>query len=655
MIPFKLGDFSRRAFCFALAFLLALNVPLSAYASVASQSQTVGWAETVSSFLMASGVYPYSEDEQEDFDAWSLGGLSDLWGQFSGDVADVGYDIVDMTGTLAKGLIDISTGRWNALRAFSTWLVNKYDVGDNQTGVEIGGNAGLAVVPSIGDSSPSLSLLVANGLIYGKGKISHGTYAGEYSGYVMASSDSVFAGYYRYSSDSYSQIALVSDSPFTVYATHSSSSGTLTYSSYAASTLNGVYFSSGPPYTLNTVLNEDIPLFPAPAQNVVNAFLGGQIAVPPLLSANTTTVSVPPALPETAESGGISVVGAGASVSVSELEGVIQAAVTAALKPQIEVVLPDSSSGSGSGSDVQTSAPAFPQVDYPQVVSIFLMASGIYPQSGDGQSFADWSVYDLVQLWESYKEDISSEIADVAEITEMTASLVQGNVVIDGDTWNDLRQFTEWIVNTYNLGDNESGVSLPVQDGVTGGSDVVVNTGSVTVPDALPEGQDFGGLPIPGVGVGGTVGGLADVIGEFVEGGLEPEIPLPPIKLDLGPDIELSPGGEIKPSPEYSQPVDIPDIPMTPGDYAAPDLTGLFPFSIPWDIMRVFDVLNAAPVRPDFEANVYIPVVDVHVPFHIGVTDDVSAAVDDAMALWRNMLLVLMCVGTLWLFWNSLR
>lgn len=163
----------------------------------------------------------------------------------------------------------------------------------------------------------------------------------------------------------------------------------------------------------------------------------------------------------------------------------------------------------------------------------------------------------------------------------------------------------------------------------------------------MPEGTQFGGLSVAGAGEGATLEQLQELIRDAVMDAQKPDVSVVPVV--LAPGVDITADGEISSS---SVEIALQQVPLTPNDYSAPDITGVFPFSIPWDIANILSVFNAEPVRPDFQANVYIPVLDVHVPFHIGVTDETAEAVDDAMSVWRNMLLVLMCVGTLFLIWQ---
>lgn len=184
-------------------------------------------------------------------------------------------------------------------------------------------------------------------------------------------------------------------------------------------------------------------------------------------------------------------------------------------------------------------------------------------------------------------------------------------------------------------------------NGSLGGlSGIIADTTIVSIPEALSEGAQFGGLAVQGAGEGVPLETLQEIIRDAVQDALKPGVTFVPV--NISPDVDISADGQITVPVD----VDIQQLPLVPSDYSAPDITSVFPFSIPWDVVSVFDALNAEPVRPDFQVSIYVPVLDVSVPFHIGVTDETAEAVDNAMSVWRNMLLVALCVGTLLLIWE---
>lgn len=473
MIRLRLG---RRVSAFALSFLLLSASVLPASAS-SGQLQTVGWAETVSSFLMASGIYPFESDEETGYQEWSVSSLKALWDEFLDDTSQVAYDIVDLTGSLVKGIIAIASGRWSVLREFATWIVSKYSVTDNQSGVELGEMLYYFLpVPSNAYYGPSGTAITQDSYSWNSSNGLH----------VFTDANGNIG---RYSVDYNTQKAVVFASPST------ESDGSVSYLLVVVSPSGGRMISTLPLYgtTQTTVIIQGV-------------FSGLQSPYDTLYFARYTN-----------------------HIYVSS---------SAVLAPNIPVV-----------------------------------------NFSDGLSKA----FDYFN-------------------TGSDGSFFQG---------------------------------------------VTANTTTVSIPDALPEGEDFGGLVVAGAGANVTLEQLQTIIQTAVTESLQPLVT--PVGVVVAPSVDLTPGGEIVETPVEITPG---DIPLQSSDYSVPNLTSVFPFSIPWDIMSIYSALNAEPVRPSFDANVYIPVLDTHVPFHIGVTDETADAVDNAMALWRNMLLILLCVGTLWFFWG---
>lgn len=468
MIRLKLG---KRIGAIALSLLLCFNLALPAFAS-SGQLDTVGWAETVSTFLMASGIYPYNDDEQADFSSWSADNLTALYNQFvdevdSGvvsveqavtDFLDAGKSIARLTSSLVRGVVAIASGRWSVLRAFATWIVGKFDVSDNQDGLQLGAANTFSSFVRYG-RSPSLLDIIGYYQTTGNYYISAGAYytsdisIGDYTDVNIFLIPGYSAGYYR--------CCLIAKHSFEGYFWRQTPSG--------GNSIDGDFYSSSGCYVCEAI-SRDLQI------------------LSDKLSSNL-------------------------------------------------------------------SLPVYPSV-----------SAGISAYLGFDSSF----------------------------------------------------------------------------------SGIVADTTTVSVPEALPQDSQFGGLSVQGAGQGVTIEQLQELIRDAVQDALKPSVSVTPVV--VAPDVDVSADGKINADLE----IDNQDVPLTSSDYSAPNLTKVFPFSIPWDIVNVLQVFNAEPVRPDFQADVYIPVVDVHVPFHIGVTDDLSEGVDNAMQLWRNMLLVLMCAGTLWLFWSQL-
>lgn len=452
MIPLKLGR--RVSALFLSALLLSASVLPAFATSVSGQLPEVGWAETVSSFLMASGIYPFESDPETGYEEWSVSSLKALWDDFRADTTQVAYDIVDLTGSLVKGVIAIASGRWSVLREFVTWIVNKYNVTDNQTGVELGTDTRSLL------NINRVTTLTVEGLT-SQGTFSHHSdnYYG-YDRYIGASTSNVFVGLYPQQSGS------------SVY---------------------NLFFASNSP--------ADIYL------NVKNS------------------------------------------------------------------------------------------VASPTFVSHSLKWTNSYP----------FYYYDDPNFYYSYNGATSLPIfSDLASV-----------------------------VAAFQAGGSFSGVTA--------------DTTTISIPAPLPSGTEFGGLAVSGAGVAVTPEQLEEIVQDAVKEALKPSVAVVPVA--LSPDVSVNPSGEITVSGDVT--IDSGNIPLQPSDYSAPNLSEVFPFSIPWDVLAVLNVLDAEPVRPEFSVDVYIPVLDVHVPWTIGVSETLQEPVDAFMASVRLMLLVAMCAATLWAFWRS--
>ena len=174
-------------------------------------------------------------------------------------------------------------------------------------------------------------------------------------------------------------------------------------------------------------------------------------------------------------------------------------------------------------------------------------------------------------------------------------------------------------------------------------SGVTADTTTVSPPAALPADTPWGGLAVEGTGASATVGAVEQVIQEGVIGRERPIVRPVEVEIQAGTEVD-SETGEITENPVVITPS---DIPLVASDYAIPGLHTVFPFSIPWDIYNVYSALNATPTRPSFDASLYVPVLDVSIPFKIEIPEEISEDVDNFVAVARSLFLVLMCVATL--------
>lgn len=181
---------------------------------------------------------------------------------------------------------------------------------------------------------------------------------------------------------------------------------------------------------------------------------------------------------------------------------------------------------------------------------------------------------------------------------------------------------------------------------------VSVDTGAVSIPDALPQDAQFGGLAVPGVSSVAGVGVVEDVIEQGVTDRLQPGVRVVDVTVATGTEVDAETGAVVDTAPVEISPA---SVPINPADYQTPDLTGVFPFSIPWDIYRLLQALDADPVRPAFVGRLVIPALGDAYEFAIDVPSDVAMQIDDFALLFRRFLLVLVCIGVLFALAHFIR
>lgn len=232
-------------------------------------------------------------------------------------------------GFLSQGAIVLATDVWLKLREFAEWVVDEYDVADNQVGAELGGAISalsiLPVVPS--GSSGGLNVYFAS-------------YA-TFSIFSRVSPPDVFCFYYPLSAPYH--IAVVSYRSSAGYTCFRSNSSTSSSSLSSSTVINGkqlyyvldVYW-SGNLITVSAAnqINSNIPVFGS-WQDGFASFVGGGFTG---VTADTTTVSIPAALPEGTSWGGLAVEGVGDVATPQAVEGAIAEAVTAREQPVVQPV-----------------------------------------------------------------------------------------------------------------------------------------------------------------------------------------------------------------------------------------------------------------------------------------------------------------------------
>lgn len=180
---------------------------------------------------------------------------------------------------------------------------------------------------------------------------------------------------------------------------------------------------------------------------------------------------------------------------------------------------------------------------------------------------------------------------------------------------------------------------------------MTVDTGAVSIPDELPEDKDWGGLAVAG-GLAGIAGGLAailDILRQGVGDRTQPAVTPVDVTIAEGTEVVDETGEVIQDvviGPEF--------IDFSPGEFEMPDLTGVFPFSIPWDLVRIFSALDAPPQRPEYHADL-IPAGTLYPgqpAFHVDIVlpESLGDRFDNVAFMIRMFLLVITCIGfTVWI------
>lgn len=173
-------------------------------------------------------------------------------------------------------------------------------------------------------------------------------------------------------------------------------------------------------------------------------------------------------------------------------------------------------------------------------------------------------------------------------------------------------------------------------------SGVTVDTTKVSVPDELPETATHGGLTVPDA-LTPSAPAITDVIEQGVTDRTQPLVI--PTVVEIPADVEITDDGTITENPVVVTPE---DIPINADAYTLPaSITTVFPFSIPWDIYRVFQALNAEPQLP--EVTIKFPALgtaDEDYDVVISIPPKQWESDIEPFLIWfRRVELVVMCVG----------
>lgn len=365
--PFrKLKKAVDRFFCGVLAALVlfaSVTAPVRATGTLAA----ITGASVVAAFLMASGIYPFITEDGQSFGEWGAERLNELADQYAATTPTGDFGLSEFTGFITGKTIAIAKGSWEKLRAFAQWIVSEFSVTDNERGFVLAGE--YIYLPNLGDS-PSISNIVDNGFRVG---------VQSSSGIIMkaaSNSEKIVAMSYTASSGNTGYV-FISTIPtdevqgnLTAYLNNFSSSF-LTYN------LNLVYSYKGKGYNYNSGVNrywipdKSLPVFPDDIDSVLSGSAG--------VTVDTTTVSVPAALPETAEYGGLTIPDA-VSGTAPAITGVIEQGVTDRTQPAViptVVEIPADIEITDDGTITENPVVVTPEMALPSVADLSLPASVI--------------------------------------------------------------------------------------------------------------------------------------------------------------------------------------------------------------------------------------------------------------------------------------
>lgn len=315
----------------ALALLLHLAfVPLRARA-FAGVLPAVAAGTVVTAFLMASGIYPY--EEQEEFAEYVSDNLSSLWSQYldwrtenSLNPPVTGNELSSLTGYLTQGVIAISRNVWNTLSEFTLWIISHFSVADNQNSLQLGSSLPLsALVPAqvltISSSAVTLSVVPTSSTALSCYAFLCQN-AGTLKLYAFCIGTSVTCSYYWSDSTPRTMGRLSS------YISSAAGGSHVYRQEYDIPSNNYIYALSLVPYqgSLNATFEHVIA-------NLSDFLLSGSG-----VTVDTTTVSPPDALPADILWRGLAVEGAGTAATVGAVEQVIEQGVTEREKPEVKVV-----------------------------------------------------------------------------------------------------------------------------------------------------------------------------------------------------------------------------------------------------------------------------------------------------------------------------
>lgn len=324
----RLGK-SKRLAAFLCALLLTLETvafPLTqAKAAATAALATVGFGVTTAAFLAACGIYPYwaSADASETFSwgDWETEDLAVLLQEYNAANAASPIASQQIRAFLQGATLVVGSTVWEKLCAFAEWIKTKYNVTDNQTGVELGAFSG-TLLPVVPVSATVNEVLAVGHLMY---------LAGTPKSYAVSSVSDTYIFAVR-SSGTAGRVCTASLNPGRVGLAQTTSAS-VAWHAYSSVSVDGLVY-----YRCDLSTMSDVSTFNGSAYSSfddgVRAVFGSFQGV----TADTSTVSIPAALPQGTEYGGLRVSGLPAATTAESVTDAVQDSVGERLKTPVEVV-----------------------------------------------------------------------------------------------------------------------------------------------------------------------------------------------------------------------------------------------------------------------------------------------------------------------------
>lgn len=353
----RLGK-SKRLAAFLCALLLTLETvafPLTqAKAAATAALATVGFGVTAAAFLAACGIYPYWANDSPavnfDWEDWVDDDLMSLVDQYNAANSTTPVNPNQVSAFLSGATLLVGNYAWNKLCNFAEWIKTEYAVTDNQTNVEIGVNESPFLrLPYI--SNPTVQSVSANGFL---AVTNYSTWSGDVdlrSEYISAYSADVpmyvfrISGWQEAGDGECLVVMPIENQPYTgrfIWCAMMYYDTEYDEPELVFDVAHGDFYYNDVKYNITSYeavygnLSQVPPLYDT-IEDAMAAYFGGEGEFQGI-TADTSTISVPDALPEGTEYGGLRVSGLPAATTAESVTDAVQDSVGERLKTPVEVV-----------------------------------------------------------------------------------------------------------------------------------------------------------------------------------------------------------------------------------------------------------------------------------------------------------------------------